>query len=604
MQKAEHMLQALHKLGEKDQPLSRVYRCLYNEELFLNAYAKISRNKGALTPGTENDTVDGTSLNRIRNIIEQLRYERFRFRAARRIQIPKGKRGTRPLGIANFSEKLVQEAIRQLLEAYYEPQFRDSSHGFRPERGCHTALTRIQRQFTGTVWFIEADIRGCFNNIDHQKLGEILSKKIHDGRLMNLIRRSLKAGYLEQWQYHHTYSGTPQGSILSPILTNVYLNELDKYIEDTLIPQYTTGRRRTHNRTYRQICYHIELARNQGDLAKVADLEQQRRQIPTQDPNDPHYRRLKYVRYCDDFILGFIGPKAEAEQIKQAISKFLQEELLLEMNQDKTLITHAKTSQAQFLGYAISVYQADHKLSTRTGTKTKARSINGSIRLGIPYGLIEKHLKRYQKNNKPIHEPVLIHNSDAHIINIYQQRFRGLAEYYKYAVDRARLSQLKHVMETALTKTLANKFRTRVSKIYDKYAATRTVENYTYKTLQVEIPTQTGTRYIYWGAIPLKVVKPGRQALNDQKYNPRIQGVHSDLIQRLQANQCQLCGSDQDCEVHHIRKLANLKQRWRGRKEKPEWVKVMIARHRKTIVVCRQCHIKIHKGQPIPKRSR
>jgi hypothetical protein len=335
----------------------------------------------------------------------------------------------------------------------------------------------------------------------------------------------------------------------------------------------------------------------------VRELEQQRRQLPSQKPNDPTYRRLKYLRYCDDFILGFIGPKAEAQDIKQAIATFLQEELSLELNQDKTLITHAKTSQAQFLGYALSVYQADHKLSPRSGTKTKTRSINGNIRLGLPHGLVDEHLKRYQRNGKPIHEPVLIHNSEAQIINVYQQRFRGLAEYYKYAVDRAHLSKLKHGMETALTKTLANKFKTKVSKIYRKYGATRTVDNHSYKTLQVEIATPTGTRTIYWGAIPLKVVKPGSQPLNDQKYNPRSQGIYSDLIQRLKANQCQLCGSDQDCEVHHIRKLSDLKQRWRGRKEKPEWVKAMIARQRKTMVVCRQCHLKIHTGKPTPNQS-
>ena len=603
MQTAEHMLQALHKLGEKGIPLTRVYRCLYNEELFLNAYAKISWNKGALTPGTTNDTIDGTNLKRIRTIIDQLRYERFRFRPARRTRVTKPKGGKRPLGLPDFPEKLVQEGIRQLLEAYYEPQFHDSSHGYRPKRGCHTALTTIQQKFKGTTWFIEGDIRGCFDNINQKKLVEILSKNIHDGRLINLIDRTLKAGYLENWQYHHTYSGTPQGSIISPILANVYLNELDRFVEDDLIPQYTKGQKRTHNPRYRQLGYHIHLAHKEGNLEKVTELEQQRRQLPSQDPNDPNYRRLKYVRYCDDFILGFIGPKSEAKEIKQAISQFLQQELQLELSQEKTLITHAKTSQAHFLGYAISVYHTNHKISPRTGTKAKTRSINGGIRLGIPYGLTDEHIKRYQKNGKPTHEPVLIHNSDAHIINLYQQRYRGLAEYYKYAVDRGRLSKLKHIMETALTKTLANKFRTSVPKIYQKYKATRSVDNHSYKVLQIEIPTPTRTHYVYWGAIPLKVIKPGTQPLNDQKYNPRMQGLHSDLIQRLLADECELCGSDQECEVHHIRKLSNLKQRWRGRKEKPEWVKVMIARHRKTIVVCRQCHMKIHTGKPTPKRS-
>jgi len=164
MQTANHILQAMRKLGEQRQPLTRVYRSLFCEDIFLAAYDKIRRNQGALTPGTENDTVDGMSRDRIRRLIEELRYERFRFRPARRIHIPKKSGGSRPLGLPNFTEKLVQEALRMLLEAYYEPRFRDSSHGFRPTRGCHTALTAIHQQFQGVSWFIEGDIRGCFDH--------------------------------------------------------------------------------------------------------------------------------------------------------------------------------------------------------------------------------------------------------------------------------------------------------------------------------------------------------------------------------------------------------------------------------------------------------
>jgi retron-type reverse transcriptase len=162
MQKAEHILQAVHKMGEKGIPLTRVYRCLYSEDLFLAAYNKVGRNTGALTPGIEDDTADGMNMKRIRNIIQKLRHERFYFKPTRRVQIPKKSGGTRPLGIPGFSDKLVQEALRMLLEAYYEPRFRKSSHGFRPGRGCHTALATLKTKFTGTKWFIEGDIRGCF----------------------------------------------------------------------------------------------------------------------------------------------------------------------------------------------------------------------------------------------------------------------------------------------------------------------------------------------------------------------------------------------------------------------------------------------------------
>ncbi|MBV7334624.1 hypothetical protein KFU94_41585 [Chloroflexi bacterium TSY] len=263
--------------------------------------------------------------------------------------------------------------------------------------------------------------------------------------------------------------------------------------------------------------------------------------------------------------------------------------------------THARTEQARFLGYDISVYHENHKISARSDIQTKQRSINGGIRLGIPYGRIDEIAKRYQRKGKPIHEAGLLCYSDAQIIDVYQQRFRGLAEYYKYAADRRQLAKLKYIMEVALVKTLAHKFKTSVTDIYRRYKETQMVDGITYKTLQVEVPTEKGTRSIYWGAIPLTVIKPGNETLDDDIGRQNVPlSSRTDLIERLQANLCQLCGSQDNCEVHHVRKLANLKHRWRGRKEKPEWVKRMIALHRKTIVVCRTCHVNIHAGKPTP----
>lgn len=598
MQKADQILQAIRKLGEKGLPLTRIYRALYCEELYLIAYNKIYRNHGALTPGTENDTVDGMSLQRIRNIIEELRWERFRFRPARRVRIPKKSGGSRPLGVPNFKDKLVQEVLRMILEAYYEPSFRTSSHGFRPGRGCHTALHDVNK-FKGTTWFIEGDIHGCFDTIDHSVLMALLAKDIQDGRLLNLLRMSLDAGVVENWKYHRTYSGTPQGGILSPILSNIYLHELDIFIEDVLIPHYTQGENRASSNAYSALQQRINRARQRGDRQLAKRLVQERRQLPSKDTQDLHFRRLRYVRYADDFLLGFIGPKSEAEEIKATIGTFLRETLHLEMNSTKTLITHARTERAKFLGYAVSISHCDHKISHREGSLRRARAINGHVRLRIPHGLIEEHIKRYQKKGKVVHEPVLLRYSDAHIIDTYQKRFRGLAEYYKYAGDRRRLGGLQYVMRMALVKTLADKFKVSNGHIYRKYSGTQTVDGFTYRTLQVDVPTKRGHRTIYWGAIPLKVVKIGEQALNDERYVEPISDVRSELIHRLQKDTCELCGSRQNCEVHHVRKLADLNKP--GRKQKPEWVKRMAALRRKTLIVCRQCHDDIHAGRPTPK---
>jgi group II intron reverse transcriptase/maturase len=601
MQNANQILQAMQKLGEQCLPLTRVYRCLYNENLYLAAYHKLAKNQGILTPGTdEEDTADGMSLDRLDRLMEALRYERFRFKPARRTYVPKKTKGKRPLGLPNFSDKLVQEVMRMLLETYYEPRFYESSHGFRPGRGCHTALNHIHKNFRGTVWFIEGDIKGCFDTINHDSLMSILARDIQDGRLLNLIRMGLEAGIMENWQYQRTYSGTPQGGILSPLLANIYLHELDAFVEEELIPQYTRGEKRAYNSAYSQFSVQIAQARKQGDMETVHRLQQERRQLPSQDVYDPHYRRLHYVRYADDFMLGFVGPKSEAEAIKTAIGQFLRDRLQLEMSEGKTLITHARTEKARFLNYAISIHQADEKLS-RDKQGSLKRRLNGGVRLGIPFGLVDEHCKRYMKNGKPVHEPALLFFSDTEIIDKYQQRFRGLAEYYKYAEDRAQLKKLKYTMQVALAKTLANKFRSTVPQMYRKYRGTQTVDGRPYQTLQVEVPTNHGSRIIYWGAIPLRVVKPGSEPISDCQPFERWQDVRSDLVQRLRADTCELCGAQTKCEVHHVRKLSDLKRRWAGRNEKPEWVRRMIALHRKTLIVCKPCHQAIHAGKPLPR---
>ena len=602
MQTAEQILQALHKLGEKRIPLTRVYHHLYSEDLYLNAYAKIYKNAGILTPGSEGETADGMSMAVIRDVIAQLRQERYRFRPSRVTGIPKKSGGIRKLGMPDFADKLVQEVVRMQLEAYYEPRFSDSSHGYRPGRGCHTALKHIQQRFRGATWLIEGDIKGCFDNIDHEVLMSILARDIHDQRLLNLIRQGLKAGKVEEWTYKETYSGAPQGGILSPLLSNIYLNEFDNFIEDVLQPQYTRGKTRERNPAYNELRHAIDRARNVADWEQVKRLEHERRQLPSQDMKDSNFRRLKYVRYADDFVVSFIGTRQEAEAIRDAIAEFLRDHLKLELSLEKTAITHAKTEQAMFLGYAISIYHVNDKITPSAAAPHGRRSINGHVRLGIPTERLNDYAREYQRHGKTISKSGLLMFSDAHIMDTFQAKFRGIAEYYQYAADRHRLGTLKGIMQQSLVKTLAHKFKVSVSQIYRRYRGTQTVDGYPYKTLQVEVPTKRGTRTLYWGAIPLKTQKHFSQALPD--FKDRLwRDVRSDLIQRLQADQCELCGSSDRVQVHHVRKLADLKQRWAGRKEKPAWVTSMIAMQRKTLMVCHACHVSIHAGKA-PKLSR
>lgn len=596
MQKAENILQAISKMGEKRIPLTRVYRNLYSEELYLLAYGKLYSNQGALTTGVDTeDTVDGMSLERIRRIISLLRNERYNFKLARRVYIPKKKYGERPLGLPTFTDKLVQEVVRMMLEAYYEPQFSDNSHGFRTGRGCHTALAHIKRKFTGTVWYIEGDIKGCFDNIDHDVLLEILKRQIQDGRFLNLIHRMLKAGYLEEWTYHKTYSGTPQGGVISPILANIYLNELDAFYENVLAPKYNYGRHKRWSKEYRKLEGRMRRAFRRGNIEDGLYWKKRLRQIPTQDTVDPDLRRLKYVRYADDFLMGFIGTKEEAVTIKNELQQFLHQALRIELNDEKTLITHARSDHARFLGYLISTYQQDTKRSYNPkGNGYKVRSINGQQRLSVPPERIDEYCQFYMTDGKSRSRVEMTPNSVAEIIGAYQAKYRGIAEYYKVASNRAELGKLKNVMQASLVKTLAHKLRISVAKVYRKYGTTRVIDGAKYRLLSEQVEVGDRLYEYYWGGISLAVAPIGEVIYDELPRTPHLS--RNELVKRLTANTCEQCGATEDIEVHHIRKLSDLKKKWQGRAEKPAWVQFMINRNRKTMILCHTCHNRIHQG--------
>jgi group II intron reverse transcriptase/maturase len=581
MRKAETILEVLQKRGEHKLPVERLYRQLYNTELYLRAYAKIYSNKGATTPGTTEETADRMSLRKIDRIVGKLRNERYQWKPVRRIQIPKRDGRKRPLGLPSWSDKLLQEVIRSLLEAYYEPLFSKASHGFRPSKGCHTALNEIQKCWKGTKWFIEGDIKGCFDNIDHDTLIDILAEKIHDNRLLELIRRLLKAGYMENWRYGRTLSGTPQGGILSPLLSNIYLDKLDKFVKGTLLPEYNRGKARRMNKEYNRL---KKRARREKRVEVRHEIELRLREIPSGDPNDPNYRRLRYIRYADDFILGFIGPKSEAEIIKERIRTFLEKELKLELSESKTLITHARNNSARFLGYKIKTMYNNTKLNKRG-----YRAINGDIWLRIPYEVIDTKCRELMKKRKILGRPYLLMESVYHIVSQYQAEYRGLVQYYKLAHNSRKLSKLKWAMEYSLTGTLANKLRISRPVVKQRYEATYKHPNgKTYKTLEVRVEREGKNDLVArWGGIPLN--RNAKAVIADK---PGMIWVcrGGELLQRLLANKCEICGSEDNIEVHHVRALKDLNKK--GRTKPRWWETIMAARRRKTLVVCEQCHLK------------
>src|SRR5580658_3530422 len=409
MQDAGTVLEVLRERGRKGLPCDELYRQMFNKSLYLLAYGNIYSNQGAMTPGPGDETADGMSEAKVSAIIELMRAERYRFAPVRRVYIPKKNGKLRPLGLPSWSDKLAGEVVRLLLEAYYEPQFSGRSHGFRKGRGCHTALREIRNTWIGTTWFIEGDISDCFGTLDHEIMAGILAEKIHDQRFLRLIRHMLKAGYLEEWEYCDTLSGVPQGGVVSPVLSNIYLNKLDEFVERDLIPRYTRGASRARNPEYMRIRARRDSARRRGDRAAARDLTRQMRTLPSIDPMDPGYRRLRYIRYADDHILGYIGPKAEAEQIRAELTRFLRETLGLELNAAKTLITHARSQPARFLGYHIVVQHCDTRITYGR------RSANGRIALRVPSDVIKAKIVPYRRRGKPWHRSGL-QNLDAYDI--------------------------------------------------------------------------------------------------------------------------------------------------------------------------------------------
>jgi group II intron reverse transcriptase/maturase len=588
MQDATTVLSIIRKRGEQGLPLSQLYRQLYNPQLYLQAYARLYSNDGAMTPDTTGETVDGMSREKIGTMIDLIRQERWRWTPVKRVYIPKQSGKLRPLGLPSWSSKVMQEVVRQLLDAYFEPRFSVHAHGFRPGRGCHTALSEIVHTWKGCHWFIEGDISDCFDRIDHTILLQILREQIHDTRFVRLIENLLRAGYLEQWRYHNTLSGVPQGSVVSPILSNLVLDKLDTYVENALIPNYTRGKRRKTYPPYIKLTKAAWKAKKQGDRETARQLNKQAQAIPSRDPNDPKFRRIWYCRYADDWLIGFTGPKAEAQEIKHHLAHFLREKLKLELSEEKTLITHARSDVAHFLGYEIQTLQADDKHDHRG-----QRCINGSLGLRVPAEVVKAKCSRYLAKGKPIHRTQLINDTAYSIITQYQAEYRGVVQYYRFAYNLHQLSKLKRVMEVSLVKTLANKFKTSCGKIYQRFKTELTNEYGTYKVLEVRVERGPDKKPLvaYFGGIPLQWSKWGTVG---ETIEP-IWSQRSEIVQRLLAEKCELCGATAGLEAHHIRKLADLSKQ--GQPAKPAWAKRMAARRRKSLMVCQHCHNAIHAGR-------
>lgn len=600
MRSPERVLNSLNEHSkDSSYKFERLYRILFNEELFYVAYQKIASNGGSTTKGSDGRSIDEMSLARIETLIASLKDESYQPHPSRRVHIPKKNGKTRPLGIPAFEDKLVQEVVRMILEAIYEGHFETTSHGFRPKRSCHTALLHIQKTFSGAKWFIEGDIKGFFDNIDHDVLVGILRERISDDRFIRLIRKFLKAGYVEDWTFHNTYSGTPQGGIVSPILANIYLDKLDKYVKE-YIRHFDMGTKRRpgkesndlaneRKRTVRKLKKVKDGTEKAALVARLKAIEQERAAFPSGDEMDGSYRRLKYIRYADDFILGIIGSKEDVLRIKEDIKSFLSESLALELSEEKTLITHTGKS-AKFLGYEITVTRNNHQRRDVQGRlrRTYGKRVRLNVSMAtlrdklLEYGAMEIKLRNGKEIWKPKCRSGLIFNDDLEILDRYNRETVGFCNYYLIANNCVVLHNFRYIMEYSMYKTFAGKYRSTVRKINKKYRLNKLF------TVKYEQKGVIKSRTFYKTSFKRRTTA-FNGSCDIEPYS--IADVsRTNLTDRLKAEKCELCGATGKLIMHHVRNLKDLKG-------KESWKRLMSARKRKTIALCPSCHRLRHLGK-------
>lgn len=580
-----------NSLANKEEVFTKLYRYLLRPDIYFVAYKNLYANNGAATKGVNEDTADGFSEAKIDSIIKALADETYQPMPVRRTYIQKknNRKKLRPLGIPTFTDKLVQEVLRMILEAVYEPIFLDVSHGFRPKRSCHTALKQLRREFNGTRWFVEGDIKGCFDNINHAVLVGLLSNKIKDARITKLIYKFLKAGYLENWQYHKTYSGTPQGGIISPLLANIYLHELDKFVmklksefDTPGVGQITPEYRELHNEIKR-LSHRLTKVTGEEREMVLAEYKPKRQKLMTIPCTAQTDKKLKYVRYADDFLIAVKGNREDCQWIKSKLAEFIGDTLKMELSEDKTLITHSSKC-ARFLGYDVRVRRSG-KIKRGGPGHVKMRTLNGGVELLVPLNdkirqfVFTKGVAIQKKDGSmfPVHRKYLVGLTDLEIVSVYNAELRGICNYYGMASNFCKLHYLAYLMEYSCLKALASKHKTSLSKTIDKF-------NDGTGKWGIPYETKLGNKRRYFANY---ADCKGKGSATDYISNAAVVYGYAvnTLENRLKAKVCELCGTTESdhYEVHHINKLKNLKG-------KERWEIAMIAKHRKTLVVCRDCH--------------
>jgi len=595
MRTPSHVLKSLEEQSKSNKSyiFDRLYRNLYNPEFYYEAYNNIAKSQGSMTTGTDGMTLDDMTDARIKRIIASLKDHSYQPNPARREYIAKQNNPAkkRPLGIPSTDDKLVQEIVRMILNAIYEPTFSDNSHGFRPHRSCHTALKSLQVCFKAVKWVVEGDIHACFDSFDHHVLIDILRRRIHDEQFINLMWKMLRAGYMEQWTYHDTYSGSPQGSGCSPILANIYLSELDAFVEGYKADFDTSGKSRQVNKQYNVVNYLYRKSKSalaqDGDHKKAVEEFKQARKAMFETPYhpviDPSYKRIQYNRYADDFVIGVIGSKADAEKVKQDIKVFLRDSLKLTLSEEKTKVSHS-SCMIRYLGYDFIVSRSKDTKRDKNGTLQ--RHWYGCVKLYVPHEKWFSKLMQYKalrivkggdgkEHWKALHRGALINRTDIDIISKYNSEIRGIYNFYRLADNVSVLNDFYHMMEESMFKTFASKYKSSVNKIINRYTCNG--------VFGVDYSNKSGEQrceFYHDG-----FTKQNDAWFGDVDILPEFKQYErpNSLAARLKAGVCEFCGATtREIHMHHVKRLKDLTG-------KTEFELMMVKKRRKSLALCSDC---------------
>ena len=569
----------------------KVKHILCDTEVLIAAYSRIRSNQGAMTPGVDKETLDGIRREDFDKIARQIATGQFAFKPSKRIEIPKPKGGTRSLGIPSPRDKIVQEAMRMILEAIYEPTFANFSHGFRPNRSCHSALNYVKLKFGSANWFIESDIKKCFDSFDHKLIIELLKEKIEDQVFMDLMYKALKAGYVDfSGKFNPLEIGTPQGSIISPILCNIYLDLLDNWLSG-YASIFNQGTRKKTNPRYRSIMHKIQMAGRNLKVRKKLRNQIHELKLQSVDPKDPRYKRMVMVRYADDVLIGVIGSKSDVIRIREDLRTFLTERLQLTLSLDKSKITHSSKDKAYFLGTEIRItpYSKRPLRTLIRNEETITCAVTPRPQLLAPIKKIVEKLKAAgyckMKNNRPTRKGSLIHYELETIIEHYLAIASGIINYYSFASNFARIrARVLYILYYSCVLTFASKLKLKTkAKVITKYGTKLKVESKVRKSGNIEFDINTFPRtakgFMTMNYDPLSIIESYRK--RSYRTNQTLQGP------------CKICGSDKDIEIHHMKHLRKMNKAAKG----DYLTQQMIKMNRKQIPLCQKCHNKVHKGE-------